>query len=193
MRYSVLAFVLLQSLIARADAPAQLFVTDGAKSSATYKLVHKFHKVSGVSHKVEAKARILASGQAQVMLRVPSESFDSGNVNRDEHMKETVESARYPNIEIKGVTDGLQMPASFPATLEKSLKAVVDFHGVQRQQEIPVQIVFESATRIHAVCHFSISLDAFKIDRPALLFIKVDDKLDLDSELTFNRVDSPRS
>ena len=31
---------------------------------------------------------------------------------------------------------------------------------------------------------FSISLEAYKIDRPSLLFVKVEDKLDLDVDLT---------
>ena len=36
--------------------------------------------------------------------RAPLDSFDSGNSNRDEHMKEAVEAARYPLVELKAAT-----------------------------------------------------------------------------------------
>ena len=187
MRYVLFAVVVLQSLVARAQAPGELFVADTSQSSASYHLVHKFHKVTGVSHKIDAKARILPTGQAQVMVRVPSQSFDSGNVNRDEHMKETVEAARYPNIEIKGTAEELQLPAAFPATVEKRFRVLVSFHGVQQEKEIPVRVIFESPTQVHASCRFTVSLDSFKVERPSLLFVKVNDDLELETELTFKR------
>jgi len=190
MRYSVVAAVLCQSLLANAQTPgpAAVFVIDGAHSTATYHLVHKLHKVTGVSHNVEAKARIMPTGQVQFMVRVPAVSFDSGNVNRDAHMKETVEAGRYPNIEIKGMADELPLPSTFPVTVEKRFRVQFNFHGVQQQKDIPVHVVFESPTRVLASCRFSISLDAFKVERPSLLFVKVDDELQLDTELTFTRL-----
>jgi polyisoprenoid-binding protein YceI len=189
MRCLVLAVILGGAMFAQAaEKPDDVFVADPKQSSASYHLVHKLHKVTGVSHQLDARARILPNGQAQVMLRVPSQSFDSGNVNRDEHMKETVEAARYPNIEIKGYTEELPLPSAFPATVEKRFHVQVSFHGVQQQKEVPVRVVFESATRLRAACHFTISLDSFKVERPSLLFVKVNDELDLDTDLMFNRI-----
>src|SRR6476620_8089651 len=72
-------------------------------SHVTYHIVHKLHRVDGVSKKVEGRARLQAAGPTQVAIRVPVDSFDSNNVNRDAHMKEAVEAARYPLVEIKAV------------------------------------------------------------------------------------------
>ena len=97
MRSLLIATVLVAATaVARAQAPAEELTVLPASSSITYHLVHKMHRVDGVSHKVEGKARLTPDGKAQVMVRAPSESFDSGNVNRDAHMKEAVEAAKYP-------------------------------------------------------------------------------------------------
>src|SRR6185503_6407555 len=81
MRSLAFVSVLLAAAIARAQAPATEFNVVPAESSITYHLVHKMHRVDGTSHKVEGKARLMPDGKAQVMIRVPSQSFDSGNVN----------------------------------------------------------------------------------------------------------------
>jgi hypothetical protein len=40
---------------------------------------------------------------------------------------------------------------------------------------------------VRANTTFSISLDGYKIERPSLMFVKVDDELKLDAKLTFAR------
>ena len=172
---------------AAAAAPAATVWTVGAGSSVTYHLVHKLHKVDGVSKQVSGKARILPSGQAQVAISVPAESFDSANVNRDAHMKETVEAARYPQVEIKAIGEGIQVPATFPATIEKTWKAQVSFHGVQQPLDVPVKLVFESATRATATAALTVSLDQFKVERPSMMLVKVDDALKIDATVVFTK------
>lgn len=186
MRKLIPLLVLLAAAVARAAAPGELEV-DTKSSSLTYHLVHKMHKVDGVSHQVTGKARLLPDGRAQVMIRVPAQSFDSGNVNRDAHMKEVVEAARFPTVELKALGDGLTPPASFPATANKTFKAQLAFHGVEQVMQIPVALTWDSATRVRADASFTISLDAFKVERPSLMFIKVDDALKIDARLVFVR------
>src|SRR4051812_4949328 len=77
----------------RAEEAGATLSIDPAASTVSYTIVHKLHKVQGKTAKVEGKGRILPDGKAQVMVRVPVESFDSGNANRDAHMKEAVEAA----------------------------------------------------------------------------------------------------
>jgi polyisoprenoid-binding protein YceI len=145
------------------------------------------HKVDGTSHKIEGKARLLPDGKAQVMVRVPAESFDSGNVNRDSHMKESVEAAKYPFIELKALGEGVTPPATFPTTQKKTFKAQLTFHGIQQLLELPVELTWDSPTKVHASTTFAISLDGYKVERPSLMFVKVDDELKLDAKLVFNR------
>ena len=177
----------LSAVTARAQAPGADYSVDPKQSTLTYHLVHKMHKVDGVSHKLEGKARLTPDGKAQVMVRAPAESFDSGNVNRDAHMKETVEAAKFPWVELKALGEGLTPPSTFPTTQKKSVKAQLTFHGVQQVLELPVEITWESATRVRAATTLAISLDAFKVERPSLMFVKVDDELKIDAKLIFTR------
>jgi polyisoprenoid-binding protein YceI len=186
-KLAIAAAVVAAAAVARAQAPAADFSVVPAESSITYHLVHKMHKVDGVSHKVEGKAHVLPDGKAQVVVRVPSESFDSGNVNRDSHMKESVEAAKYPFIELKALGEGVTPPATFPTTQKKTFKAQLTFHGIQQVFDIPVDITWDSATKVHASTTFTISLDNFKVERPSLMFVKVDDALKLDAKLAFAR------
>src|SRR5262249_34771231 len=86
IRMRTTLLLLLLAGPAMAQAPSASFNVDTAESSVVYHLVHKLHKFDGTSKKLDGKAVILSDGRAQVMLRVPVESFDSGNVNRDAHM-----------------------------------------------------------------------------------------------------------
>ena len=166
---------------------AVVLSADPAASSINYHMVHKFHRFDASSKKLEGKVKILPSGVAQVAMRAPVESFDSGNSNRDAHMKEVTEAARFPHVELKGLCDSCAIPATFPTTVDKTLKAELSFHGIKKELEVPVKLTYESATRIHAVAHLSLSLDAFKIERPSLLFAKVDDELKLDVDVVLKQ------
>lgn len=184
----VSALILSATLGAGAIAlGAPMLSVDPSQSTLSYHLVHKFHKVDGVSHQVEGKALLLPGGKAQVMIRVPVQSFDSGNVNRDEHMKEVVEAARYPTVELKAAGEGITPPASFPQKTQATFKVQLAFHGQTQVLSVPVTITWESADRIRADASFTISLDAYKIERPSLMFIKVNDALGLEAHLLFKK------
>ncbi len=168
-----------------AAAPGLLSVDKGS-STIKYRMVHKLHKFEGVSRQVEGKVRIMP-GQAQVAVRAPVESFDSGNGNRDAHMKEVVEAARYGTVELKALSQDFQVPASFPVTVQKTFQGELSFHGVKKQIPVPVKLTYESADRVHATSHLVVSLDEFKIERPSLLFVKVDDAMEIDADLVFKK------
>lgn len=158
---------------------------DGANAQITYKLVHKAHTVVGTSKKPEGKARILPDGKVMVMVQVPVESFDSGNSNRDAHMKETVGAATHKMVSIKALAEGVTIPTTFPTTVEKTFKGELSFHGEKKPVEVPVKITFESATQAKVTGEFQISLEAFKVERPSLMLVKVDDALKLEVSLVF--------
>jgi polyisoprenoid-binding protein YceI len=167
-----------------ATAPAAATVLSAKSGTVTYHLVHKLHKFDGVCKQPEGKVRILPNGKAQVMVRAKVESFDSGNSNRDSHMKETVEAARFPTVELKATGDAAP-PTTFPATVERTFHAEVTFHGVPKSLDIPVQLTYESATSIKAKAHFILKVEDFKIERPSLMFVKIDNDMPVDVELTF--------
>lgn len=176
--------LLLVSQAALAQTP-QIFTVQAKDSKIVFHVIHKFHRVDGVSKNIEGRAALLPGGRAQVEVRVAAESFDSGNVNRDAHMKETIEAARYPWVELKAIVDGVTPPATFPATVEATAKAQLTFHGVQQRMEVPVKLLFQSAKQVRAQSSFTVSLDACKVERPSLMFVKVDDQARIDADLLF--------
>jgi len=177
---SVVACSLLVAAgVARADDAK--YAVDDKGSVVTYHLIHKLHKVDGVTKKVEGRAVILGDGKVQVEVRVPVASFDSGNVNRDAHMKEVTEAARFPNLEVKAVGSGVKpgQTQTVPA------KAQIEFHGIKQMADIKVELSFDKDGTAKAVTHFPISLDAFKVERPSLMFVKVDDDVTIEAKLAF--------
>jgi polyisoprenoid-binding protein YceI len=188
----MLPFVLLAGVLATLGVapPARAqttFNVDTGASTLTYHVVHKLHRVSATSKKAEGKAMLGADGKAQVIVRVPIESFDSGNVNRDEHAKEVVEAARYPLVEFKAVGVSVTPPAQFPATEQKTFKVQLSFHGNSHVFEVPVSLTWESAERVRAKASFNVSLDAYKVERPSLMFVKIEDNVILDADLVFKK------
>lgn len=154
----------------------------GGGSKVTYKLVHKAHTVVGIAKKdIEGKAKV-SGGTAQLMVRIPVASFDSENSNRDAHMKESVEASKFPNVELKAVAEGVT-----PGTNGKyTLKGKLTFHGVTNDIEVPVDATWSGSKSAKIAGKFSISLEAYKVERPSLLFVKVEDKLELEVDLNIS-------
>ena len=175
-RLSILALLLLVPAAALAQgAPRTYAVKDG--STLSYTLIHKLHEVKGTAKRVEGKARLLPDGTLQVAVRARVEDFDSGNSNRDAHMKEATEAARFPLIDFKGVSSGVKPPARLPATVPVTVKGRLTFHGVTRAVEVPLQVTFAKDGQVKADGRFEVSLEAFKVERPSLLMVKVQDAL----------------
>lgn len=169
-------------LAALAQAPRVLAV-DPQHSALAYNVVHKLHKVRGESKSVEARAALSADGTARVMVRVPVKSFLSGDGNRDEHMQEVLDAQKHPYVVYKGTTR-LEAPTAFPATVDVVLDGELDFHGVKRPLKVPLTLEFRSEGAVTAKGGFSVSLDEFKVERPSLLFVKIDDACRIEVDLT---------
>ena len=161
---------------------ARLYSVRSTDSALLYRLKHKLHEVEGKAKPTEGKARILPDGTLQVAVRANVADFDSGNENRDAHMKEATEAAKFPTIEFKGVASGLKLPTTFPAEQAVVLKGQLTFHGVKQPIEVPMKVVFTSASDVTAEGKFQISLESYKVERPSLMMVKVDDALDLETK-----------
>ncbi len=170
MHATLLASVLLT---AAAATPRTFDVLP--ESTLSYRLVHRFHTVTGTSHAVEGKARLLADGTVQVMVRAPLRSFDSGNSNRDEHMLEATGAAQEPYVVFKGV--GALPPAdAYPAEQQVVLRGELAFKAV-RPVEVPVTVRFDAPDRATITAEFPVSLEEHQVERPSLMFVKVDDRI----------------
>jgi polyisoprenoid-binding protein YceI len=166
-----------------AQTPATFAVRPG--STLSYRAVHPLHTVNGVTHEVEGRARVLADGGVQVMIRAPVSSFDSGNGNRDAHMREVTESAQFPFVVLKAVGSGV-VPAGSPAAPLR-LSGELTFHGVTQRVEVPATVQWQGPDRATVDATFPISLGAYHVERPALFFSKIEDRVDVTAKLVLER------
>lgn len=169
---------LLPLALSQAPSPRTFAVAPG--SAVGYRLVHRLHSVEGHSEAVEGRARLLPDGTVQLAVRARVDSFDSGNGNRDAHMREVTEAARFPFVTLKAV--GGVAPGASGEPVAVALRGELDFHGVVRAVEIPATVRLEGS-RATAAARFPVSLTDHEVERPSLLFVKVEDRIVVEARL----------
>lgn len=169
------------ALLSGAAEPRTLSV-DPAASVLRYHVNHKMHAVDGRSTAIEGKALIGDDGTVRTMVRVPVAAFDSGDANRDANMRETLDAGQHPFVVFKGVTS-VPVPAAHGKALPTTLKGELDFHGVKKPVEVPVTVEFAADGSASVRGKLKISLEAFDVERPSLLFVKMDDDCTIDVDL----------
>jgi polyisoprenoid-binding protein YceI len=169
------------AIAARAEeaVPAVFNVREGTLG---YTITHKLHQVRGTTHDFEGKVVVAPDGTARVQVRARVASFDSGNSNRDEHMREVTHEAEHPYCSVKGIATGVKLPLDVPQRIV--LAGTVELNGQRISVEIPVGLT-RNGSRLRASFSFAISLDDLKIERPALLFVRVEDRLMIEGDLLF--------
>jgi polyisoprenoid-binding protein YceI len=149
-------------------------------SSVTYSMVHKLHSWQGVSKdlKVATKWNDQKNEIEQISIVVNVSTFNSGLSSRDSHMMEVLDGLTYPRI--------LFSSSSVQYTPEGILvKGKLQFHGVERMIETKVKL-----EKVNRKLVFSgtlpVLLEDFKVQRPSLLFVKVDNKIQIDFQVVYN-------
>ena len=174
---------LLALLVAGADP--QVLTLDPAASPVRFHVNHKLHAVDGVSRAAEGKAMIDADGGVRAMVRIPVQSFDSGDSNRDSHMLETLQAGKFPYVVFKGVG---KVPGTAPGKpAQVVLRGELDFHGVKRAVEVPVTVEFGKDGSARVQGKMVVSLDAHQVERPSMFTIKLDDECSIAFDLKLGR------
>jgi hypothetical protein len=163
-------------------APSAGQLLDLREGTLTYTVVHKLHEVQGTTHQIEGRALAQPDGTVKVQVRAKVASFDSGNSNRDEHMREVTHEATHPYAEVKGTLSGVTLPLRAPQ--QAVLHAVIELNGEQQSQDVPLRLE-PAEGGVRATFSFPISLDALKVERPQLLLIKVEDRATIAGDLRF--------
>ncbi len=149
-------------------------------SSVRYSMVHKLHSWQGVSKdlKVATKWNEQKNEIEQISIVVNVATFNSGLSSRDSHMMEVLDGLTYPRI--------LFSSSSVQYTPEGILvKGKLQFHGVERMIETKVKL--EKVNRRWVFSgSFPILLEDYKVERPSLLFVKVDNKIQIDFQVAYN-------
>jgi hypothetical protein len=174
----------LVSLTGLLFAAPVTFNLDATKSSVTYTVIHKLHHVEGTDAKLEGKARRLDDGTVQAMVRGLVKDFDSHNGNRDEHVLETVEAGKFPSVTVKAT---LKEPDPASKSYKADATCEVTLHGVAQAAKAQLDVAFDDAGGAHVTGSFTVSIEGFKVQRPALLFVPVDDAMKVQVDLWFAR------
>lgn len=149
------------------------------ESHLSYELVHPLHKVVATTREFRCEIELAEETQEirAVQFRANVASFDSGNSNRDAHALEVVEALLYPEVRFESErieTEQDQLRVSGKLT----------FHGVTQTINFTAQKkTIGSKLRVQGTTE--ISLTAFKVERPALLFVKVEDALKISFDMAF--------
>jgi polyisoprenoid-binding protein YceI len=171
--FSSAALSLLSVLVAVAAASGQTKAVEALKdeSTITYRINHTLHHIEATSKdgwfrvELDPSKKEIKSVTAQVDVM----TFDSGNSNRDSHAMEVVESIKYPDVTFAS-TSVTQTGDSISVT------GKLTFHGVTKDIVMTGEAKWtQNKLEVHG--SFELSITAFKIERPALLMIPVDDAL----------------
>ena len=149
-------------------------------SSVKYSMVHKLHSWEGVSKelKVATKWNEQKNEIEQISIVVNVATFNSGLSSRDSHMMEVLDGLTYPRIifssnSVQYTSDGILV------------KGKLQFHGVERmietkvkQEKINRRLIFSGS--------LPVLLEDYKVERPGLLFVKVDNLVKIDFQVAYN-------
>lgn len=155
---------------------------DKNESSIAYHLHHPMHEVDGVSKQVYCQVEVDDSSHRirAVLVTVDVTTFNSGNSDRDDHAMEVIDALDYPDVKIQSDS------VSYLSDTNITVSGRLTFHGVSEAITLPVSI---SPMGDKTACDgdFDISLTKFKVERPSLLFIPVDDKLHIKFHIVFDQ------
>jgi polyisoprenoid-binding protein YceI len=98
-------------------------------------------------------------------------------------MREAVDAREFPFVVFKGTArlDEAVLAASQP-TAEVSMQGEIELRGVKRPVTVPLTIELSPGSA-RARGRFEVSLDAFGVERPSLLFIKIEDACRIEVDL----------
>ena len=166
---------------AAAPTSATTYAIDPAASAIHYHIVHKLHRVTGRSQGAQGKAAIQDGGKVVAVVLVPASSFRSGDDDRDARVREILGSRGVSFVIFKG--EGLlpEPVRGAPVTLE--MKGELTLHGVRRPLAVPLSLELSPGGFARVQGSFTVSLDAHEIQRPSLLFVKIEDSCRIDVDL----------
>ena len=168
-KYFLLLCWLFNTVSVKAQSPKADLVKE--RSWITYRLTHPLHEIEATSKDatfqvdLDPKDKEIKSVSSQVDVT----TFDSDNSNRDSHAMEVIDAIDYPEVDFTSssiVQNGDSL----------SVAGKLTFHGITH--DIVAHAISQwSQTSLEVNGNFALSLTAFKIERPSLLMIPVNDTL----------------
>ena len=175
---SILAAVVLTPQLSLA---ASVFVLKD--SSVEYRVSHPAHVVTATSKESRGKIQCDDKKVCDYLVAVPVKSFDSDSGGRDQHMLEVTKAALNPMVQMKG---RVTLPAG--DALNAKIDVEITFAGVTKKYD-GLQVDWKkNGLNWLATGKWVLKLSDFKIERPALLLVPVDDAF----QMTFSQTWQPQ-
>ncbi|MCE2974614.1 MAG: YceI family protein [Sediminibacterium sp.] len=133
---------------------------------------HKLHKWEGVATEMNVTAKWNDRNEMnQIAVQVKISAFNSGMASRDRQMLEVTDAATHPTITFS---------SSEMDYTDKGIvvKGKLQFHGITRDMQTVVKMIKKN-NRTEYTGSFPILLEDYTIKRPSLLFVKVDNQVDI--------------
>ena len=152
---------------------------DKTMSSITYSMHHPMHSWKGVSKQADVTIEYDATTThiIKVTVDAPVKSFDSENATRDKKMLGFTEATKFPSITF--ISNSIVYTAN-----GLTVNGVLSFHGVSKQ--ISFTAVEQNLNKHKTVTgSFTLLLEDFKVERPALLMMKTENAFELSFVMVF--------
>ena len=156
-------------------AHAQSYITEEGKAVFYSKV--PLHNFSGTSNNLTGRIDL---NDKSVDFYIDLETLDTGNGKRDRDMKKTLKTDKYPYGEFLGtlVSD---FDANSDAEQAVKVKGTFKIHG--HEQEIEVEGTLQkTAEGLVVKASWILNLDDYEIKPPKILFVKVDEKQEIEIE-----------
>lgn len=150
-------------------------------SKISYSANHILHPWKGVNTNVKGVLVLYPNNQEIKEMAVLAfvQDFDSKNEGRDAHALEVLESLSYPEVRFYSNLMEQKKDSLF-------IHGQLDFHGVNKNTTI-VGVKKLVGDKIILSGNFEIKPTDYKIQLPSFMMVKIDDVLNFEFELTFNK------
>ncbi len=143
-------------------------------SEIRYHGIHPLHKWTGISTSASGKVNYdQSTNLGSITVSVPLNSFDSRVYARDSNMLTYTEAIDFPLVTFKSDNASIEQDSLY-------VNGRLTFHGITRDISVAASITRQNGFQVNG--EFSINLSDYNVQRPTLLFIKIDDKIRIDYE-----------
>ena len=187
----ILFFVLLLFSASFVSAQIQNYKVVPEQSSLTFDVSARVHDVHGISKDFSGTI----SGDpkdvtlAKITIRLDPKNFDTDNEKRDKVMREkSLEIEKYPFIEFESTAiEAANKGLSPYQSVDVRVKGVLKLHGVEKEVDVPVRIVWEERQLI-ADGELDLKLDDYTIFRPKVLFFRLQNDVKIRFRISAERI-----
>ena len=148
-------------------------------SEIRYHGIHPLHEWTGISTNASGKVSYdQSTNLGSITVSVPLNSFDSKVYARDSNMLTHTEAIDFPFVIFKSDNASIKQDSLY-------VNGKLTFHGITKDISVVASITQQNGFQVNG--GFCINLSDYNVQRPSLLFIKINDEICIDYEFTITQ------